>query len=380
MAAHRKYHRILLVILMMLLWTGYVQESFNLVKERGLDGDVTVAEDVRFDPRSWFEGIYQEGKEAFLNDHFGFRNTCIRINNQVNYSLYSKLNAREIVVGKDQVMFEASYILGYFGRNAIPADQIVQRFESLNMLADTLKKLNKTFLFVISPGKASYYKEAIPDHLITQKDSSNYDLFSARAPGYPGLNIIDFRSLFLQLKNRSPYPFFPKYGVHWAPYGVELAADSIFIRIERIDSIQLRRMKAINYYMDQAHDVDYDIAAGLNLLFGPGKDIIAYPEHEYIQPPGYTMPKLLVISDSFYYNLFDRFNFSFSENIFWYYFRDTRTLHLDPPPYPSTEEVRNRIMQSDIIILMVNESKIHDMGWGLLEKTDEIFGNKTANQ
>jgi hypothetical protein len=194
------------------------------------------------------------------------------------------------------------------------------------------------------------------------------------------LNIIDFRSLFLQLKNRSPYPFFPKYGVHWAPYGVELAADSIFIRIERIDSIQLRRMKAINYYMDQAHDVDYDIAAGLNLFFGPGKDIIAYPEHEYIQPPGYTMPKLLVISDSFYYNLFDRFNFSFSENIFWYYFRDTRTLHLDPPPYPSTEEVRNRIMQSDIIILMVNESKIHDMGWGLLEKTDEIFGNKTANQ
>lgn len=378
MDANQTYHRVLLAILLVLLWTGFVQDTFNPVKEKGLDGDVSVSDDVPFDFRSWFEGGFQEGKDAYLNDHFGFRNTCIRINNQINYSLYDRLNAREIVVGKDQVMFEESYIVGYFGRNAIPAEQIVQRLESLQLLSDTLRKLNKTFLFVVSPGKASYYSEAIPDHMTGSKDSSNYELFSARAGAYPEINIIDFRALFLQLKNTSPYPLFPKFGVHWAPYGVELAADSIFNIIESVDSIQLRRLKAVNYHMDFARDVDYDIAAGLNLLFGPGDDIIAYPEHEYIQPPNYPMPKLLVISDSFYYNLFDRFNYSFSENVFWYYFRDTRTLHLEPPPYPSKDQVLNQLMQSDIIMLMVNESKIHEMGWGFLEMTNGIFSSNTG--
>ena len=367
-------NRVFLAIFLIATWSGIIQGDLSVVKERDLSGDVVLAENTEFDFNSWFSGIYQEEKEAYLNDNFGFRSTCIRIKNEYEYVLYNKLNAREIIMGKDKYMYEESYILSYTGHNSMGGEFIENRIKLLHSLSDTLRKLNKLFIVVIAPGKASYFNEYIPDDMNIRVDSSNYELFAARYNRYADINIIDFRSMFNQMKQTSPHPLFPKFGIHWAPYGVELAADSIFNTIENLDSIKLRRKVPSSYYMEQAHGVDYDIGDGLNLLFEPGDDVIAYPEYNFVEPEGYVMPRLLVISDSFYWNMYDRFKYSFSENEFWYYFKDVNQGFNRNDPTVSLEQVKNKITNSDIIMIMTNESQVQSMGWGFLEAAQSVFG------
>ncbi len=368
--------RFLIGAVFILLWSSWIQSTFKFVKEKHLHGDVKEVADVTFDFPLWFSGEFQEKKEDFLNNNFGFRNTCIRINNQIDFSLFNKINAKEIVVGKENTLYEVSYINNYLGKDFKGDQMHLERLQKLQSLSDTLSKLNKTLLVVIAPGKGSFFSEFIPDELNTGKSRNNYESFIEQSKNFPNLNLIDFSALFNRIKTKTPYHLFPKFGIHWAPYGVEICADSILNTIETKRSIKLRRLKMSSIELKEAEGVDFDIGDGMNLLFRPGTDILEYPVHEYLRPEGFVRPKITVISDSFYWNLYERFKYSFEENTFWYYYRDLKYINQGNAPTPTADEIRNQVANSDIIMILTNESQTKDLGWGFVESCYQVFFNK----
>ena len=86
-----KIRSLLLGVALLLLIVPYFQGKFHVVKLTPLKGAVSEPENTYFSFSDWFSGSYQERKEAYLNESFGFRTFFIRLNNQLAFSLFNCL-------------------------------------------------------------------------------------------------------------------------------------------------------------------------------------------------------------------------------------------------------------------------------------------------
>ena len=198
------------------LFLPLIQTKLNIFELSPLKGDVRYPAQAQFSISDWFSSKYQEEKETYLNSMFGFRSTCVRVNNQIAYSFFKKANANGVIIGKDNYLYEESYLNSYNGSDFLGQDSINHTLNRLKYLTDTLKKLNKQLIVVFAAGKASFYPEYIPDsYLKSNVDNTNYKALSIGAKNI-GLNVIDFNAWFVKNKSISKYPLYPKHGIHWS--------------------------------------------------------------------------------------------------------------------------------------------------------------------
>ncbi|MBL0047330.1 MAG: hypothetical protein IPP32_04435 [Bacteroidetes bacterium] len=164
-----KKTRLLFVFMGMLVLLPLLQQLTGMVKVKPLFGAITESQKPLFDFSRWMEGDYQKEMESYLNEKFGFRNYFIRLNNQVAYSLYRKAKANGVIIGKENYLYELSYINAYYGRDFVGKDSIDHVLAKVQFLTTALKKKNIDLILVFNPGKASYYPEFIPDSLRSEK-------------------------------------------------------------------------------------------------------------------------------------------------------------------------------------------------------------------
>ncbi|MFT4755623.1 MAG: hypothetical protein ACI91R_000259, partial [Vicingaceae bacterium] len=62
-------------------------------------------------------GDYQKLSSKYWKNEHGFRNFFIRLNNQVNFSLFDKANANGTIVCKDNVLITEGDIKSYLGKD-----------------------------------------------------------------------------------------------------------------------------------------------------------------------------------------------------------------------------------------------------------------------
>lgn len=208
-----------------------IQQVFEFKALEPLKGTVNNPEDATFSKKDWIDGTYQEKKELYINSMFGFRSFCIRLNNQIAFNFFNKAKANGVIVGKENYLYEESYINAYTGKDFLGEDSISHTLNRLKFISDTLSRLNKQLIIVFAAGKASYFPEYIPDKYLPILEKTNYKSLSDGAKKL-GLNVIDFNKWFVENKNKSKYPLYPLQGVHWSTYGTTLAADSLIRKIE----------------------------------------------------------------------------------------------------------------------------------------------------
>ena len=298
------YKKCLLAGAFLMMLFPLLQDTLHLTKTEPLMGDVSMPEDVKFDYRDWFGGFYQEEKEPYLNTSFGFRNSFVRLNNQIAYSIFGKANANGVVIGKETYLYEKSYIDAYTGTDFLGEDSISHTLTRLKFINDTLSKLGKQLIVVFAPGKASFYPEYIPDQYLPVKEKTNYKYLSDGAKK-AGLHVIDFNKWFIDTKHTAKYPLYPQHSVHWSTYGTALAADSLIKMMEYLGHMDIPDLKFDGVTMQQPHGVDYDIADGMNLFSRFKGPDVAYPNMLPIDTIGKTKPNVLVISDSFYWGMYN---------------------------------------------------------------------------
>ena len=326
--------------------------------------------------RTWFNEIFQNRYSKALEEHIGFRNFFVRLNNQVNYSLYNVSENPNMVIGKNKCIFEEGYILARLGRNFIGKKQIDERLRRTLWVQQYLKKeKNIDLVIVFEPGKGSYHEKYIPDRYRPwEKEESNYDYYIQRCRE-SGIQHLDLCQYFLNLRDTVKYPLVPMYGVHWSTYGMDLAADTLMRYIEDLRKIDMPdfNFPRINHSA-QSKDVDgeWDAEQAMNLLFRLPFTEMAYPELQFGDTTGKHKPRVLTIADSYYWSMYNSGipQHCFKDHQFWYYYKDVYPYIWDGSHPVSNLDVKGIVEQQDVILIMVTEMNLYRAFW---QFTDDLY-------
>lgn len=355
-----------------------VYYKFNFVRIPPLKGYVQDLQKTVFSDSVWFSGDYQLKQEKYMNSMFGLRSLYVRLHNQIDFSLFNKIHASEVVMGKENYLYEKSYINTYLGSDFMGLDSVNHILDQLKFISNRLAKMNKQLIIIFAADKASYYPEYIPETYFTINDSTNYK-FLSEGVKKQGINAIDFNKWFVANKRRSKYPLFPKYGTHWSNYGAVLVADSIINYIQYLKHIDMPNLIYNEIDLKQPIYSDYDIADGMNLLFRLKSFEMAYPKISTEDAKNKTKPNVLVISDSFYWDMFSfGISKSFNNGHFWYYnnyvYPESNKKNLMVNRLDLEKEINNH----DVFIVMAGASNLHGLGWGFFDNAETFFKTKNV--
>jgi hypothetical protein len=192
---------------------------------------------------------------------------------------------------------------------------------------------------------------------------------------------MDFNRYFLDNKIVSPYPLYPRYGIHWSLYGAYKVIDSMIRYTEEKMGYHFADVLLKEIKWDKANDTDYDIADGMNLFFELERPEMAYPQYTIISDTSHAGPSLLVISDSFYWVLYGLgISKAFSKDHFWFYNKEIYPESFTSKTDTRNTSLRNEIAKHDVIIIMATEATLPSFGWGFIEDAFEVYAhNKPDN-
>ncbi|MDO8999332.1 MAG: hypothetical protein Q7W45_06170 [Bacteroidota bacterium] len=369
----RIYKQCLLAIIFAILFIPFIQNKFKIFEILPLHGDISIAEDAYLNNTGWFSGVYQEKQETHLNSAFGFRELVVRLHNQLKFSVFNLPTAKGVVIGKENYFYEENYIKAYTGVDFIGEDSIDKIVSRINFISDTLSKLNKQLIIVFAAGKASYYPEYIPNNYLPVKGKTNYKILSTGIKN-TSVNYIDFNEWFVAQKAISKYPLYPQYGIHWSNYGAVLAADSIIKKIEFLRKIDMPNLIYNEVELKPSFGIDYDIADGMNLLVKLRSIDMAYPKIKTEPAENKIKPSVLVVSDSFYWGMYD-FGIanSFGNNHFWYYNKQVYPETFKNELFVEDLDIKTEIIKHEVFIVMATEANLSNIGWGFFEKMERNF-------
>lgn len=374
-----KIKPILFFIVMFLLWMPLLQNTFVFFNEEPLGGAINNVEKPFYSYDSFLAGEYQNQLEEYQKSSFGFRNTMIRLNNQKMYSLYNIAKANGAVIGKQGYLLNEDCIYSYTGSNFVGNDVINKNVEQLQKVRTYLNSLDKDIIFVIAPGKGSFFPEYIPDkYLKTISKNTNYQAYVS-AFNKHNINYIDFKKWFLENKNISKYPLYPKCGIHWSKYGEYFVADSLIKHIELKRAIDLPELVMDSLVLSKKNLFeDYDVGEGLNLLIELNTYEMAYPFTHVQKNDNNKLIKTLVVGDSYYWGLFNReiSHQIFDQGEFWYYNKQIYSYFLSGT-YIEDVDLKKTIDENELFILFFTEANLVNFDYGFTNMLYNFIFNKT---
>ncbi len=83
----------LLLFIVVILLLPLLQHSFSIIVSGPLNGLYAEVPDTAFSLKKWLNGSYQHQKELYLNEKTGFRPDMVRLNNQIDFSLFDKCHS-----------------------------------------------------------------------------------------------------------------------------------------------------------------------------------------------------------------------------------------------------------------------------------------------
>lgn len=326
-----------------------------------------------------YSGKYQKAMEEYLNDNTGGRPYLVRINNQMEWWLFNSTNVENVLIGKDNYLYERSYVDAYYGTDFIGDDVVQEKMRKLARVKDTLESRGVKLLVAFAPGKGSFYPEYFPDEVKTKMKRTNYQAYK-EAFEKTDIPFIDFRSWFESMKPTSKYPLFPKGGIHWSSYGEILAADSLIKRINglttesQMNSIRISEVRTSQY----AYYRDEDIEESMNLLFNLDDGKLGYHMHKSVPHQAERTTQLLTIADSYFWDMHHwRSNGYFTKGQFWYYNREIYPDFYAKETYVADLiDMAYEVEKNDVVLIMFTDANLKEFAY---EFIDRLYDEYCAN-
>jgi len=377
--------RILYILFLVLLMVPIVQKWTHLVKEESLVGFFETHEKTALTTKSWFDGTFQTAFDANFNDNIGFHNAMIRARNRVCYDLFHKSSNKSVLIGKDDYLFEKDYIDAHYGSDYLGKNTIYQNVVQVKRLQDALQKEGKTLIVVLAPSKADYHPEKIPSAYVkAMTDSTNYLQFS-KMFRQQGINVIDFNDWFMKQKGKTRHPLYPPYGTHWSYYGMLHAADSIIRFTEQLTGQRLQHIHITkNKTSKKPQSTDYDLGSLMNMAGQPFKaQALCYPEWHWGADTTVQHPRLLVVSDSYYWEIY---NLGFQQKCFsgsfWYYNSTVYPASFTKETLTPSLDLKAELDSVDIVMIMTTTVGLKNFSWEFVKRCNNcnVSPTKTNNQ
>jgi len=370
--------KILFISIAILISLPGIQYFTGVVKIKKLKGWFTEEPNPSLTLSNWLDGSFQSSKEKYLKQKFGFRPDFVRINNQMDYSLFGDLHANSVIVGKEEYLYEHNYIKAYYGTDFVGDSTVISKVDKLKFIQSVLENKGKKLCIVFAPGKASYFPEYIPEHL--QKDHIGRTNYKSYVEYINQTNIpfLDFQDWFLENKSTTEYPLYSKGGIHWSRYGEILVTDSITKYIGELTNRNIPDLVIDKIEVSNKNQFrDYDIGEALNLLFKQSTSTypMAYPSYHIHSDSTTEQVKTLFVSDSFYWGMF---NSGFSHSLygkgqFWFYnqqiYPDSYTKALNVSDINIVEGVEAH----DVVVLMSTDANLFKFAFGFIDQLYDAY-------
>ena len=244
-----KYDIVLFTILMVLLFLPMLQAHVLHIPLKPLNGVTIETEKPNFELESYRSGDYAKQEEAYVGEHFGFREPVIRLYNQYLWDFYRKTYAHDVVAGKRGWLYTPKSVSDYFGTELLRWQPSVKEAKHnfdreiryMNRVRAILKENDVELLAFIAPEKSFLYPEYLPDSErdTTTFNACDYFLEKFETTGFP---CIDMTAWFQQMKDTVSYPLIPQTGGHWV-FPAVYAADSLFRFMGDLKGIELPKLK-----------------------------------------------------------------------------------------------------------------------------------------
>ena len=365
---------ILMLTALIIMSIPMIQHSSSLIEEWELKGDIKKVPSVPFTTSDWFSGKYAKGTDLYMTNNFGLRTYAVRADNQIAYSLFEETRAKQVVIGKEQYLYEKTYIDAYTGLNFLGEKKIREKVSQFKFIQDSLQARGKHLLVILAAGKASFYPEYIPDELMIETDSTNY-LFYSQELKRQGIEHIDFNRWFMDHKGKMRYPLYPKTGIHWSEYGMGLATDSLIKRVEKMGNWNLPDFNMDKvFYIDERKQTDDDIELAMNLMTSFSNFKMAYP-HFKIDTENKDSVRIIMISDSFFWRMYSIGVMPkvFPESQFWYYNYNAYPAYFNDKTITKDLNLEEVINNTNVFIMMSSETNLHKFPWGVEGKLSQYF-------
>jgi len=324
------YDQILFGILMVSLFLPMLQANVLHIPLKPLNGVVIETERPKLSMASLRTGDYAEQEEAYVSEHFGFREPVIRLYNQYLWSCYRKTYAHDVIAGKNGWLYTTEGVRDYYGTEMLrwqsSTETAKQRFDRevkyMNRVRTLLKENDVELLAFIAPEKSFVYPEYLPERErdTTTFNACNYFVDRFAETGFP---CIEMTSWFRQMRDSVSYPLIPQTGAHWV-FPAVYAADSLFRYMGELKGVALPKLKIGELHESDNHGADNDLEQLLNLSLPIRKRNGYSPTAEVAvgSNSAKVKPKLLFIGNSFMWGIVNHvpLHEMFGEVEFWYYF------------------------------------------------------------
>ena len=320
---------------MVLLFLPMLQAHVLQIPLKPLNGATLETEKPQFELESYRSGDYAKQEEAYLSQHFGFREPVVRLYNQYLWSCYKKTYAHDVMAGKRGWLYTPESVRDYYGtemhRWQHSPEAARQRYDReiryMNRIREILKENDVELLAFIAPEKSFLYPEYLPDgeHDTTTFNACAYFWHRLNETGFPCINMTPW---FEQMKDTVGYPLIPQTGAHWV-FPAVYAADSLFRFMGDLKGIELPRLKIGTLHESDNHGADNDLEQLLNLTLPIRKHYGYSPTAEItvVSDTATVKPKVLFIGNSFMWGITNQVPMLevFDDMEFWYYFSTAYT-------------------------------------------------------
>ena len=365
--------KILFLFILLLFISIAIWKQISAFSSESIKGVYETTQLPQFSVNDFTNNTFQEKFSQYIEDLKGLKGVFIRIRNQVDYSLFSIPHATNIVRGKQGYLFGEENIIASMGKDFAGEYYLDVKIQELKQFQDVLWEKKKILLLlIITPDKASFFPEMIPERYSKYKEAENNYLYYSEKVDKAGINVIDFNRYFILAKDTSRYPLFAKTGMHWSSYGALLAADSMIHYLSSkldlkfpeivIDRIEESRMPK---------DDDDDISRTMNLFFNISQPELAYPKYHFKSDRETIRQSALFIGDSYYWNWYRSGIISnvFRNPDFWYYDKEVYPASFVQKRYTWQVDLKREIERHKIIVLLHNNNgEEYDFGFGFVDR------------
>ncbi len=379
-----KVPKILCLTTMVLFLLVILQGATHLRSFKPLKGVYVGAEKPQLTLSEVMAGRYQAALEQYAKEHHGLREWSIRTYNQYLYTVYRQSsNPGVVVVGKKGYLFEPWFVdeyytdcFAHFYADSIPEYEkeliLHKRMSRLGKLQAILEEQGVHLFLAMLPGKERIYPQYLPDRGAEARSNRTfghhraYDTYRLFAADY-GIRQIDLCHCFDSLKGQTPYLLFTQTGTHWSNIASTYAFDSV-MRFMQTFGPAIRPVALGQPYYGDPREPDADLDELLNKALPIPVERNQYVDVALAEPAPERTPSLVVIGDSFFWNVLYNFPVQelFSDFRYWYYFS---TIYYDPEQeHVADIDLVEELLGSDYVMLSYCTVQLYDMGNGFVNR------------
>ncbi|MFZ5891959.1 MAG: alginate O-acetyltransferase AlgX-related protein [Myxococcota bacterium] len=354
-------------------------DVLGLFPAQPLFGVVAPVSEVPLSWKAYWKGEFQPPFESTFDAGLEMRGHAVRLDNELNFRVFRQLGYNphtSIVLGKDDYIFDRSYVDSFNRHDEIPAAQIEARVQRALLLQEHMQARGGTFLLLISPSKAELYPEYLPDNMIDgarQRVPRNYDKLKPLLDRY-GIQYFDAFAYLSDLKGSVPFTWFQNSGIHWN----DPAACEVTARV--LEQLQAQLNRPISQLACKPYTIshrprpeDSDVLRVCNLLLPDRLERPAYYARPRVTPRA-PSPSILIVGGSFnraFMRYLDRARIH--DNYLFYYYSKLERHRKSRPLQREMLDFEQDVFKYDVVIIEVNVETIDELGFGFLEDAERAI-------